>query len=307
MNEKYMVFVRCSTYNHSAYIKDALDGFCMQQTAFPFVCCIIDDASTDGEQDIIRQYLEEHFNLFDSNVATINETNDYTRLYAQHKDNKNCFFVAVYLKYNHYRIKKPTDQYVAEWRDSSKYIALCEGDDFWIEEFKLQKQFAFMESHPNHSLCFCAYKELFPDGTIRDKKRYPYSMEKCSMSDIILGGGGYMSTNTMFFRNASYVPYTMWAKNCPVGDLPQMLTMSALGDVAFISEIMCVYRVSVSGSWSSRMLTNSSLRKSHFRAIQTMWHQFDVWTDKKYHHLVIKKKWRNRITFYKDEIRALIR
>ena len=62
---KYMVCTRCFTYNHAPYIVDALNGFTMQQTTFPFVCTIIDDASTDGEQEVIKSYLKEHFDLED--------------------------------------------------------------------------------------------------------------------------------------------------------------------------------------------------------------------------------------------------
>ena len=60
---KYMVRVSCMTYNHASYIEDAMNGFCMQETSFPFVCTIVDDASTDGEQDVIQKYLNEHFVL----------------------------------------------------------------------------------------------------------------------------------------------------------------------------------------------------------------------------------------------------
>ena len=69
---KYLVRVRCDTYNHAAYIKDALDGFCMQTTNFPFICTIFDDASTDGEPEIIRSYLQEHFELED-NVPSLSD------------------------------------------------------------------------------------------------------------------------------------------------------------------------------------------------------------------------------------------
>ena len=57
----YKVFVYCNTFNQTSYIKDTMDGFCMQQTNFPFVCMIMDDASTDGEPEVIKQYLNDNF------------------------------------------------------------------------------------------------------------------------------------------------------------------------------------------------------------------------------------------------------
>ena len=88
----FLVCVECATYNHAPYILDAMNGFCMQQTTFPFVCIILDDASTDGEQEVIKNYLQENFDLQDKNVTRNEETDDYILTFAQHKSNRNCFF-----------------------------------------------------------------------------------------------------------------------------------------------------------------------------------------------------------------------
>lgn len=77
---KWMVCTRCVTFNQAPYIEDAMNGFTMQQTTFPFVCTIIDDASTDGEPQVIRQYLQEHFDLEDKSVVRNEETDDYVLL-----------------------------------------------------------------------------------------------------------------------------------------------------------------------------------------------------------------------------------
>ena len=66
----YMVNVKCMTYNHASFIEDTLNGFTMQETTFPFVCTIMDDASTDGEQDVIKEYLQEHFDLGDKTITS---------------------------------------------------------------------------------------------------------------------------------------------------------------------------------------------------------------------------------------------
>ena len=102
---KWMVFVKCFTFNHAPYIVDAMNGFTMQKTTFPYICCIVDDASTDGEPEVIRKYLKENFDLANKSVARNEETDDYVLCYAQHKTNKNCYFAVLWLKYNHYRKK----------------------------------------------------------------------------------------------------------------------------------------------------------------------------------------------------------
>ena len=258
---KWMVCVRCMTFNQSSYIVDAMNGFTMQETTFPFVCTIIDDASTDGEPEVIRNYLQENFDLEDKSVVRNEETENYVLCFAQHKKNRNCYFAVLWLKRNHYSIKKAKIPYIAEWKENAKYIALCEGDDYWIDPLKLQKQVLFMEEHPNHSLCFCAHKDLYPSAMSKDKLRYEESVEECPMHDIILGGGGYMATNSMLYRVSMYEPYSVWAKDCPIGDAPLMLTLANKGKVGYIAEVMCVYRRFANGSWSQRI--SLSIKKKH--------------------------------------------
>ena len=103
---KYIVTTHCATYNHSAYIEDAMNGFCMQKTSFPYICVIIDDASTDGEQEVISDYMNDYFDLDNTKVAQKEDNDDFFMLFAQHKKNFNCFFAVYFLKCNHYQAKK---------------------------------------------------------------------------------------------------------------------------------------------------------------------------------------------------------
>lgn len=154
---KYMVCTSCMTFNHAPYIVDALNGFTMQETTFPVYYLITDDASTDGEPEVIKHYLAEHFH----SPYRTEETDDYNLICAIHKTNPNCIFIVFLLKYNHYSIKKSKLPYQTEWRENAKYIALCEGDDYWIEPLKLQKQVDYMEAHHEYGLCHSACKMLF--------------------------------------------------------------------------------------------------------------------------------------------------
>ena len=300
-NINYMVQVCCVTYNQASYITDAMNGFCTQETTFPYVCTIMDDCSSDGEQEVIKNYLKAHFDLEDSSVVRNEETDDYYLIFAQHKTNRNCYFAVLYLKYNHYSIKKPKKPYLMEW-DVAKYVAICEGDDYWIDPMKLKRQVEFMETHPKHSLCFCAHQRLLPTGELTIERRYENDMEQCSMEDVILGGGGYMVTNSMLYRQSLFVPHSTWAPGCPIGDLPTMLSLAAKGKVGYLHDIMCVYRVSASGSWSVKMGSSMKKRRQHHRAIIKMWHQFDSWTDRAYHKTVMKKIRLNKKSHLKDEL-----
>ena len=150
----FMVSTRCLTYNQENYIEDAMAGFAMQKTNFPHVAIIIDDASTDHNADVIRNFMNCNFDMEDESTAYI-EHNDYGDVwFARHKTIHNCFFAAVFLKENHYQNKKPKGQYFLRWQDKSKYIAACEGDDYWIDYNKLQRQVNFLESHPDCDLVF---------------------------------------------------------------------------------------------------------------------------------------------------------
>ena len=302
-----MVCVRCFTYNHEPYILDALKGFAMQQVSFPVVFVVVDDASTDNTASVIRHFVYDNLNFEDKTVAYKKETDFAHVFFARHKTNENSYFAVLLLKANHYSQKKPKMPYLAEWMGNAKYIALCEGDDYWIAPEKLQVQVDFMEEHPQHSLCFCAHKLLFPNGTIQESNRYEENIDQCPMEDIILGGGGYMVTNSILYRKSMYVPYSTWAVGCPIGDLPLMLTLANKGKVGYLTDVMCVYRIAANGSWSQRMSADRKKRRHHYQSIIKMWHQFDEWSDGKYHEAVVKKIRKNMLNHYISELNRLLK
>ncbi len=126
---KPLVAIRCITYNHEPYIRDALEGFVMQKTDFPFVAIVHDDASTDNTASIIREYSARYPDI----IKPIYETENQ---YSKHDGS----------------LRRIMDD--ACTATGAKYIALCEGDDYWTDPLKLQKQVDFLESHPDYSMCF---------------------------------------------------------------------------------------------------------------------------------------------------------
>lgn len=120
--EKPLVSICCITFNHERYIKDALDGFVMQKTTFPFEIVISDDCSKDNTRAIIEEYKEKYPNL----IRDISP-----------KKNKGAFANFTYV----------------QEQALGKYVAICEGDDYWTDPHKLQKQVDFLETHPDYSMC----------------------------------------------------------------------------------------------------------------------------------------------------------
>lgn len=294
--EKFKLVVRTFTFNQAGYITDAMHAFTMQDTDFPYLCFIVDDASTDGEQDVIRNYLDENF----LHPIEREETDDYLLVLARHTTNVQCFFAVYYLKYNHYSIRKSKTQYLSRWRDHAEYEAICEGDDYWTDSLKLRLMTAFMDSHPQHSMCFHANDESYPDGKSKPVHRYGYDVEDCPITDMISIGGAYAKINAMLIRLALYGRgYREWTSGCPVGDAPMQLTLFEKGKVAYIDRVMSCYRVNAVGSWSERELKDIKKHWIHGRKINRMWRDFDRWTHRKYHSAVLKKRLMNLIVSQK--------
>lgn len=254
---KWMVRVSCMTFNHASYIEDAMNGFCMQETDFPFVCTIIDDASTDGEQEVIKRYLEEHFDLEDRSIVRNKETGDCTLTFARHKTNRNCYFAVLYLKYNHYSIKKSKMPYIAEWYEDSKYIALCEGDDYWINSKKLQKQVDFMETNPDYSMCFHnAFISIVKEGERcaeifnSENNEYDLTFEEAIKK-------WHVPTASMLMRKDARENYPSYIKKIYSGDITLILVLTLRGKIRYLNEVMSVYRKVDDGKSVSQQVKGS--------------------------------------------------
>ena len=249
MLTNFKVCVRCMTYNHAHYIEDAMNGFCIQQTDFGFVCVIIDDASTDGEPEVIMKYLHEHFDLNDKTTVRNEETDDYTMIFAQHKENKNCYFVVIFLKYNHYSAKKIKKAYYSTFINHSKYIALCEGDDYWTSPQKLQKQVDFLESHSDFSMCFHSVNILTEDTKRLKKSQFCHITEKEYNGNEIIERWT-VPTCSVLYRSAVDEAVPKDKRFC-VGDNVLFLTAASYGRCYCMNLEMGCYRRCNDG-WISR-------------------------------------------------------
>jgi glycosyltransferase involved in cell wall biosynthesis len=278
----FLLQVTCMTYNQVNYITDAMNGFVMQQTSFPFVCIIVDDASSDGEPEVIKDYLDANFDRRDIGLSTPEETDEYLRIYAQHKENKNCFFCVLLLKYNHYSIGKAKTKNLAGFTTNVKYIALCEGDDYWTDPLKLQKQVDYMEMHPDCSLC-CSDAWILDSGEMVSWKRYESDCA-VSVKDIVIGGGMWLQTVTFLYRKTMLVDYPDCCRKCHVGDYPLVIWASLNGDVYCFSDVTAVYRYKSEGSWTSRIKSLSARDQiKGWRSEVDMLKGLDEWSKGRYH------------------------
>lgn len=254
----FLVYIDCITYNHASYIEDAMNGFCMQETTFPFVAAIIDDASTDGEQNVIKRYLEENFDFSEKAVARKWETDDAYFIYAQHKTNKNCYFAVVLLKYNFYQLKKDKKPLISEWTDNTKYVAFCEGDDYWTKKEKLQTQVDFLEQNPNFSMCFHTVDYIKNKEVVDSDKRHE---KDCSFSveDLIIGGGLFCATCSLLMWHDIFKNKNGFRAKADIGDFPLQISCALQGKVQYFSNTMGCYRVQTPGGWSDSMKDEKKL------------------------------------------------
>ena len=240
----FKVSVWCNTYNQAFYIKDTMDGFCMQQTNFPFACHIMDDASTDGEPEVLKQYLNDHFD-----TEWTKETVDYHLTVARHQENKNCYFAVYLLKYNHYSIKKRRLRYYKELADDIDYVALCEGDDYWTDAHKLQKQADALDANPQVTLVYTNFQTIDGEGNpiIRPYyKDYPGRSHSGDNLPTLLRYGNYIMVLTSMYRYKVFE--SEYRTNSPVRmDFDNTMCAALMGDFIWLPEQTGCYRILESG------------------------------------------------------------
>ena len=262
-----LVSICCITYNHENCIRDAIEGFLMQKTDFPFEILIHDDASTDSTADIIKEYEEKYPDIIKPIYQTENQ-------YSQGK-----------------RVSK------FNWdRARGKYLASCEGDDFWIDPLKLQKQITEMEKNPDCYISFHPAIRRWVDGSREDRifGKYSDKVTIFPMEKIILGGGGFIHTGSIVL-NRLVIPRVIAffdiAPEAPVGDYYVQMLGAEHGGALYLSDVMSVYRSAVPGSWSVRQRENyNNTRPRFIRSSITSIDKLDLFTNNKYSKLFDIKK-----------------
>ena len=248
---KYMVAVRCMTYNHAPYIEDALRGFSMQETAFPVVFIVIDDASTDGEPEVLRKWALSNLEEDGGNASQWKRMSYGELLLGTCKGKKNLLFALLLLAENHVQSGRKWQrfEYMAEWNDNAKYLATCEGDDYWTAPDKLQRQVEFLEKHQEYSFCVHNFKRyLEPSNQFIEGFRY-----KEDFSFDINGYLKYWPTQplTSLVRSSATPSVEVRKKFRYYRDNHHYYLLLQKGMGYYMSDVMGVYRITGKGVWTS--------------------------------------------------------
>lgn len=261
------VSICCITYNQKKYIVDAIESFLCQKTNFDYEILIHDDCSTDNTLDILHNYMKK----YPDKIRVIEEKENQWS-----KGNSAILqLVASYAK--------------------GKYIALCEGDDYWIDEYKLQKQFDKLESDKRLSCSFHDAQIVGIDGTVinqsmlKNKKGYKETSGIYSCEEII--DLDFYPTASIFYRSEymqySKLPKYFWNGFC--GDLPTRLQLGSEGMAYCFNEQMSAYRIGNPNSASGQTIKNRQKIIDTMDAHIGVLKAFDLETSNKYHEAIEKK------------------
>ena len=274
-NSDIKVSICCLTYNHERYVRKALDSFLMQKTNFKYEILIHDDASTDGTADIIREYEEKYPDIIKPIYQTENQYKQRVKINWQHQFP----------------------------RTKGKYIALCEGDDYWCDSNKLQLQYDTLE----HSRAvFCAHcVRLVTESGEKMGKYIPNIIEEHYQSgekflrDLLTRKPYPFQTSSYMFRKQTIIKECKaipdFIKCAPVGDVFFMMLMATKGDICYIDREMSCYRQFSTSSWSVSYASKRQNRIIHEERFYRAMELFNEYTNYAYNSLVQERL--NKIRF----------
>lgn len=261
--ENIKVSVICNTYNHEEYIGQALESIVNQKTNFPFEILVHDDASTDKTAEIIREYEKKYPDLI----------------------------FPIYQTENQHSKKVKIGQTIQFPRARGKYTAFCEGDDYWTDNNKLQKQYDALEAHPEVDICAHGAIKI-KDGRIAGYVKPKNEDCVIPFNDVILGGGGFVATNSLMWRSEVIL------KSTPMTDILYMdivwqLQGSIRGGMLYLDDVMSAYRIAVKNSWTQRIVKSPEKFLVHTKIVNNMFRALDEYTEYKYSDAINKKILRN--------------
>lgn len=216
-DDDVMVTIRCITYNHEPYIRQCLEGFVMQKTSFRFEAIVHDDASTDGTAVIIKEYAEKYPDIIKPIFETENQ-------YSKHDGS----------------IRRIMNEHT-----HGKYVAMCEGDDYWIDPYKLQKQVDFLNNNPDYILVYTDVEKVNQNSerVLRNSLRGASG----DLSEYFFKKGNPIVTATVCLHSKYIIDYENYFHKTPfkmqMGDLPLWLYVSKLGKFKYFEEKTTAYRI----------------------------------------------------------------
>lgn len=255
-----IVSVVCLTYNQEDVISDALDSILAQITTFHFNVLVHDDCSQDKTVEVVRRYQE----LYPERIELITEEEN------QYQQGKSVLGVV--------------SKFI-----SSKYVAICDGDDYWTSSNKLQKQYDYLESHAECALvCHAADVTEAASGRVIDELSIAKVESDFTVEDIIERGGWTWAASSMFFRSEGFMlpsAYSGWG----VGDFPRSIYLATMGPVHYFPEKMSVYRQGGKSSWTQQMREDGTALARSLQKRANGLERFNEATEYRYNACVTKR------------------
>ena len=212
------------TYNHENFIAQGIEGVLMQKTNFSFELVIGEDFSTDSTRSICLKFANE----YPDKVRLLQSGENYGMMRNFVRTYNECL---------------------------GQYIAFCEGDDYWTDPYKLQKQVDFLESNPDYAICYHRVDVLDENGVFT-KERINNSEYPITYTINDLAKGNIMHTPSVVFRNKLFNKLPDWFTESTVGDYVLHMLNASKGKIYYMPNIMAVYRVHSNSAWSSKKEKN---------------------------------------------------
>lgn len=227
------VSVLVMTYNHAPFIREALDSALMQIVDFPYEILISEDCSTDGTREVVLQYYEQH-------------PGKIRLLLSQQNLRSNAIVVR------------------GVQAAQGQYIALLDGDDYWTNPYKLQKQVDFLDSHPECAICFHNATVIHDDASEEPWNWTPARQKQISTLEDIWRGN-FIATCSCMFRKGLFGEFPDWYYSLfPITDWPLHILNAEHGNIGYINEVMGVYRYHNGGLYSSLSQTRKLEETARF-------------------------------------------
>ncbi|GAB3323475.1 glycosyltransferase [Larkinella ripae] len=267
------VSVCVPTYNHERFITQTLEGAVMQKTAFPFEIVIGDDGSTDGAPAIIRDYAERYPTLIRAHLHPHNLGPQEPREFAGRNNVlgllKDC---------------------------RGDYVALCEGDDYWTDPLKLQKQVDFLDANPDYSICHHNLRVIYEDGSPEHLFNSPDQKTGSTLEDV-LEDRWFIGTASTLYRNIfKDQEFADWHHRAASGDWALVIQLAAQGKIHYLNEIMGIYRKHRGGLSN----VHSDVNRFFLNNRRAMFEAVNAWTQYRYDATL-----QRTIARYKEQLNAV--
>ena len=256
--EEPEVSVICNTFNHEKYIREALQSFVMQKTNFLIEILVHDDASTDHTGEIIREYEQKYPELIKPIYQTKNQHSQGIPINS----------------FQYSRVK-------------GRYVAFCEGDDYWTDPLKLQKQYDALETHPEVDICVHAANRIDAQSGECLYEIKPSESDCIFEAKKAVKEGSFVATNSYFYRSTllKNIPQFRKMQNT---DYMVLVHGALRGGILYLRDNMSVYRTNVNNSWTDKMRKNADIKIKYKKRNILALRQMDIDTNGRFRMIIIR-------------------